>query len=103
MTRRRGSTARELGERFALLIRQACFSRGVIGVICITLTTLVTSVATASAQNIIEALFGSLWSSPVSTCGPERNIAQPRSGPFRGRRRLLRAPVRRTLLSNSTP
>jgi hypothetical protein len=43
MKRRRGSTARESGELFALLIRQAGFSRSVIGVICITLTTLVTS------------------------------------------------------------
>src|SRR5205823_9566393 len=35
-------------------------------------------------------------------CGSERSVAQSRSDSFRGRRRLLRAPVRRTLLSNST-
>ena len=84
MTRRRGSTARESGERFALLIRQACFSRGVIGVICITLTTLVTSVATASAQNIIEALFGSLWSSPVSTAAPNATLPSPEAARSEG-------------------
>ena len=67
--RRRGSAARESGELFALLIHQICFSRGFKGVFVtsITLTTLVASVATASAQNIFEALFGSLWSSPVTT------------------------------------
>jgi hypothetical protein len=100
---RRGSTARESGERFALLIRQACFSRGVIGVICITLTTLVTSVATASAQNIIEALFGSLWSSPVSTAAPNATLPSPEAARSEGGVAFLRAPVRRTLLSNSTP
>ena len=85
MTRRRGSTARESGERFALLIRQACFSRGVIGVICITLTTLVTSVATASAQNIIEALFGSLWSSPVTTyADPNAPLPSPEAARSEG-------------------
>ena len=84
MTRRRGSTARESGERFALLIRQACFNRGVIGVICITLTTLVTSVATASAQNIIEALFGSLWSSPVSTAAPNATLPSPEAARSEG-------------------
>jgi hypothetical protein len=78
MKRRRGSAARESGELFALLIRQAGFSRSVIGVICITLTTLVTSVATASAQNIIEALFGSLWSSPVSNyAAPNATLPNP--------------------------
>ena len=80
--RRRGRTARESGELFALLIRQACFSRGVNGVLVICIT---------------------LMFACLHLCGPERNVAQPRSGPFRGRRCLLRAPVRRTLLSNSTP
>ena len=67
-----------------MLIRQACFSRGVIGVICITLTTLVTSVATASAQNIIEALFGSLWSSPVSTAAPNATLPSPEAARSEG-------------------
>jgi hypothetical protein len=33
----------------------------------ITVTTLITSVATASAQSIFEALFGRLWGSPVTS------------------------------------
>ena len=44
-------------------------SRGVKGILVtgITVTTLLTSVATASAQNIFEALFGRLWNSPVTS------------------------------------
>src|SRR5262249_31011192 len=55
---------------FALLIRrQTGLSRGVKSTLMtgITVTTLLTSVATASAQNIFEALFGRLWNSPVAT------------------------------------
>jgi hypothetical protein len=58
------------GELFALSIRrQTRLSRGVNGILVtgITVTTLVTSVATASAQNIFEALFGRLWNSPVTS------------------------------------
>jgi hypothetical protein len=52
-----------------LICRQTRLSRGVKGifVIGITITTLVTSAATASAQNIFEALFGRLWNSPVTS------------------------------------
>jgi hypothetical protein len=103
---RLGNCRARLGGALRLLIRrQSRLSRRVkcILVTSITVTTLVTSVATASAQNIFEALFGRLWSSPVTSyADPNAPFAQPRSGPFRGRRRLLRAPVRRTLLSNST-
>src|SRR5262249_50638764 len=44
-------------------------SRGVTGTLVtgITVTTLLTSLATASAQNIFEALFGRLWNSPVTS------------------------------------
>jgi len=51
-----------------LIRRQTRLSRGVkpILVIGITVTTLVTSIAAASAQNIFEALFGRLWNSPVT-------------------------------------
>jgi hypothetical protein len=49
--------------------RQTRLSRGVKGIFVtgITVTTLVTCVATASAQNIFEALFGRLWNSPVTS------------------------------------
>jgi len=52
-----------------LIRRQTRLSRGVKGILVtgITVTTLVTSVATASAQNIFEALFGRLWSSPATS------------------------------------
>jgi hypothetical protein len=58
------------GGTFALLIRrQTGLSRGVKSILMtgITVTTLLTSVATASAQNIFEALFGRLWNSPAGT------------------------------------
>jgi hypothetical protein len=64
------SWARDSGECFALLIhRQTRLSRGVKGIVVtgITVTSLVTSVATASAQNIFEALFGRLWTSPATS------------------------------------
>jgi hypothetical protein len=60
----------DLGEPFALLIRrQTRLSRGVKGilVIGITVTTLVISIAAASAQNIFEALFARLWNSPSNS------------------------------------
>jgi Protein of unknown function (DUF2865) len=60
----------DLGEPFALLIRrQTRLSRGVKGIVVtgITVTILLTSGATASAQNIFEALFGRLWNSPPTT------------------------------------
>ena len=52
-----------------LICRQTRLSRGVKGILVtgITVTTLVTSVATASAQNFFEALFGRLWNSPVTS------------------------------------
>ena len=63
------------GEPFAFLVRcQTRLSRGVKGILMtgITVTTLLTSVATASAQNIFEALFGRPWSSPVTV--PDANF-----------------------------
>jgi hypothetical protein len=46
-----------------LIRRQSRLSRGVKGLFVtgITIATLITPVATASAQNIFEALFGRLW------------------------------------------
>ena len=103
---RLGIVGARVGGPFVLLIRrQTRLSRGVkdILVIGITVTTLLTSVATASAQNIFEALFGRLWNSPATSyADPNAPSHNRRSDSFRGRRRLLRAPVRRTLLSNST-
>src|SRR5437667_11191187 len=67
---RMGTSARDSGESFALLNhRQTRLSRGVKGIFVtgITATTLLTSVATASAQNIFEALFGRLWNSPATS------------------------------------
>jgi uncharacterized protein DUF2865 len=67
------------GELFALSIRrQTRLSRGVNGILVtgITVTTLVTSVATASAQNIFEALFGRLWNSPVTSYA-DPNLRSP--------------------------
>ena len=66
---------RDSGEPFAFLVRcQTRLSRGVKGILMtgITVTTLLTSVATASAQNIFEALFGRPWSSPVTV--PDANF-----------------------------
>ena len=67
---RLGIVGARVGGPFALLIRrQTRLSRGVKGILVagITVTTLLTSVATASAQNIFEALFGRLWNSPVTS------------------------------------
>src|SRR5215468_3301922 len=58
------------GGTFALLIRrQTGLSRGAKSILMtgITVTTLLTFVTTASAQNIFEALFGRLWNSPAGT------------------------------------
>jgi Protein of unknown function (DUF2865) len=61
--------ARHGGPSALLTRRQTRLSRGVKGIVVtgITITTLLTSVATASAQNIFEALFGRLWNSPVTS------------------------------------
>jgi Protein of unknown function (DUF2865) len=70
-----------------LLIRQTRLSRGVKGILVtsITVTTLVTSMATASAQNIFEALFGSLWSSPVTTyADPNAPLPSPEAARSEG-------------------
>jgi len=67
---RLGIVGARVGGPFALLIRrQTRLSRGVKGILVtgITVTTILTSVATASAQNIFEALFGRLWNSPVTS------------------------------------
>ena len=67
---RRGIVGARVGGPFALLIRhQTRLSRGVKDILVtgITATTLLTSVASASAQNIFEALFGRLWNSPVTS------------------------------------
>jgi hypothetical protein len=67
---RLGVVGARFGGPFPLLIRrQTRLSRGVKGMLVtgITVTTLLTSVATASAQNIFEALFGRLWNSPVTS------------------------------------
>ena len=67
---RAGNRCVRLGEPFALLIRrQNRLSRGVKGILVagLTVTTLVTSAATASAQNIFEALFGRLWNPSVTS------------------------------------
>jgi len=67
---RLGIVGARVGGPFALLIRrQTRLSRGVKDILVtgITVTTLFTSVATASAQNIFEALFGRLWNSPATS------------------------------------
>src|SRR5260370_28891637 len=67
---RLGIVGARVGGPFVLLIRrQTRLSRGVkdILVIGITVTTLLTSLPTASAQNIFEALFGRLWNSPATS------------------------------------
>src|SRR5215467_6740317 len=67
---RLGIVGARVGGPFALLIRrQTRLSRGVKDILVtgITATTLLTSVASASAQNIFEALFGRLWNSPVTS------------------------------------
>jgi hypothetical protein len=62
-----------------LIRRQSRLSRSVKGILVagFTVTTLVSSTATASAQNIFEALFGRLWNSPVTSYADPN--APPRS------------------------
>ena len=70
-----------------LIRRQSRLSRRVkcILVTSITVTTLVTSVATASAQNIFEALFGRLWSSPVTSyADPNAPLPNPEAARSEG-------------------
>jgi hypothetical protein len=64
-----------------LIRRQTRLSSGVKGILVtgITVTTLVTSVATASAQNIFEALFGRLWNSPADPNVPLHSPEATRS------------------------
>src|SRR6266705_2841796 len=83
---RLGIVGARVGGPFVLLIRrQTRLSRGVKDIVVtgITVTTLLTSVATASAQNIFEALFGRLWNSPVTSYAdpnaPLRNSEATRS------------------------
>ena len=76
----RGSSRATRGGTFALLIcRQTGLSRGVKSILVtgITVTTLLTFVTTASAQNIFEALFGRLWNSPVSTYADPKPSGSP--------------------------
>jgi hypothetical protein len=84
-----------------LIRRQSRLSRGIKGILVagLTVTTVVASVAPASAQNIFEALFGRLWNSPVTSYADPN---APLRNPEPTRQRLLRTPVRRTLLPNST-
>jgi hypothetical protein len=70
MVRLGESLVRNSGECCTLLIRRQTRLSRVIFVTGITVTTLVTSVATASAQNIFEALFGRLWTSPATSADP---------------------------------
>jgi hypothetical protein len=83
---RLGIVGARVGGPFALLIRrQTRLSRGVKDILMtgITVATLLTSVAAASAQNIFEALFGRLWNSPVTSYAdptpPLRNPEATRS------------------------
>ena len=64
-----------------LIRRQTRLSRGVKGILVtgITVTTLLTSVATASAQNIFEALFSRLWTSPATSADPSPPSSSPES------------------------
>jgi lipoprotein-anchoring transpeptidase ErfK/SrfK len=86
---RLGIVGARLGGPFALLIRrQTRLSRGVKGILVtgITVTMLLTSVATASAQNIFEALFGRLGLSPGPV--PDANFTA------RDRQQLANPPYR---------
>ena len=83
---RLGIVGARRGGSFALLVRrQTRLSRGVKGILMteITVTMLLTSVATASAQNIFEALFGRLASPPGPmpdanfTARDRRELAHP--------------------------
>jgi hypothetical protein len=76
-------SAHDAGEFFALLVRrQTRLSRGIKGIFVtgITVTTLVSSISTASAQNIFEALFGRLWSSSATSyADPTPPLSSPES------------------------
>ena len=92
MVRLGGSSVRDSGEPFAFLARaQTRLSRGVKGILMtgITVTTLLTSVATASAQNIFEALFGQ--PSPVTV--PDANFTA------RDRQQLANPPYQQAWIS----
>src|SRR5262249_57080579 len=83
---------------FALLIRrQTRLSRGVkhILVTGITVTTLLTSVATASAQNIFQALFGRMASPPGPV--PDANFTA------RDRRELAHPPYHQARTAPAPP
>jgi hypothetical protein len=64
-----------------LIRRQTRLSRGVKDILVtgITVTMLVSSVATASAQNIFEALFGRLWTAPATSAEPPPQLSSPES------------------------
>jgi hypothetical protein len=79
MVRLGESLVRNSGECCTLLIRRQTRLSRVIFVTGITVTTLVTSVATASAQNIFEALFGRLWTSPATSADPTPPLSSPES------------------------
>ena len=84
---RLGIVGARVGGPFALLIRrQTRLSRGVILVTGITATTLLTSVASASAQNIFEALFGRM--APSAGPVPDANFTA------RDRQQLANPPYR---------
>src|SRR4029077_14154573 len=79
---RAGSLARNSEGCCTLLIRrQTRLSRGVKDILVtgITVTMLVSSVATASAQNIFEALFGRLWTAPATSAEPPPQLSSPES------------------------
>src|SRR5215472_2916259 len=89
-----GIVGARLGGTFALLIRrQTGSSRGVKSILTtgITVATLLTSVATASAQNIFEALFGRMASPPGPV--PDANFTA------RDRRELANPPYRQAWIA----
>jgi lipoprotein-anchoring transpeptidase ErfK/SrfK len=91
---RLGIVGARVGGTFALLIRrQTRVSRGVKGMLVtgITATTLLTSVATASAQNFFEALFGRMGSPPGPV--PDANFTA------RDRQQLANPPYRQAWIA----
>ena len=80
-------SARDSREPFTLLIRREIrLSRGVKGMLVtgITVTTLVASAGTASAQNIFEALFGRQWGSVSSYADPSAPLPNPEANRSEG-------------------
>ena len=74
------SWAHDSGESFLLIHRQDRLSRGIRGILVtgMTVATLITSVATVSAQSIFEALFGRPWGSPVTSyADPSPALSSP--------------------------